>query len=74
MLVSHRLNVIREATMVLVLAEGEVVEQGTHAELMALDGRYAGLFRLQATGYQAAGYQAAGYQAAGVGTDAGVLS
>ena len=51
-LVSHRLGSIRDADRIVVLAAGRVVEQGTHAQLMAADGAYAGLFRRQADGYQ----------------------
>ena len=51
-LVSHRLGSIRDADRIVVLAAGRVVEQGTHTQLMAADGAYAGLFRRQADGYQ----------------------
>ncbi|MEU6425260.1 ABC transporter ATP-binding protein [Microbispora sp. NPDC046973] len=50
-LVSHRLNTLRDADTLVVLADGVVAEQGTHEELIALDGVYAGLFRMQAEGY-----------------------
>lgn len=52
LLVSHRLSAIRDADLIVVLADGRVVEQGTHDELMSADGRYAALFRLQARRYQ----------------------
>jgi ATP-binding cassette subfamily B protein len=51
-LVSHRLNTIRDADRIVVLADGVVVEEGTHAELLRHDGGYARLFRMQADGYQ----------------------
>ncbi|MEV4755976.1 ABC transporter ATP-binding protein [Micromonospora sp. NPDC049559] len=51
LLISHRLNTVREADRIVVLAGGEVVESGDHATLMALDGAYARLFRLQSRGY-----------------------
>lgn len=51
LLISHRLNTIRDADGIVVLAGGTVVETGNHAELMARGGRYATLFRLQASGY-----------------------
>ena len=50
-LVSHRLNTVRDADAIAVLAGGRVVEQGSHAELMGACGRYAEMFRLQAAGY-----------------------
>ena len=39
--IAHRLSTIERADKILVVHEGEVVEQGTHSELMALNGRYA---------------------------------
>lgn len=51
LLISHRFSSVRDANRILVLDEGRVVEQGTHDELLALDGRYAELFRLQAEAY-----------------------
>ncbi|MFC0626201.1 ABC transporter ATP-binding protein [Kribbella deserti] len=51
LLVSHRLNAVRDADLIVVVDQGEVVEQGSHAALMAGDGLYAELFRLQSTGY-----------------------
>jgi ATP-binding cassette subfamily B protein len=47
-LISHRFSTVRRADRIVVLEEGAVVEQGTHAELVARDGRYAELFHLQA--------------------------
>jgi ATP-binding cassette subfamily B protein len=40
------------ADRILFLEDGKLVEQGTHEELMALGGRYAGLFDLQAASYR----------------------
>ncbi|WP_406859399.1 ABC transporter ATP-binding protein [Streptomyces sp. HUAS MG47] len=51
LLVSHRLNAVRGADVIVVLRGGEVVEQGNHDELMRAGGRYATLFRRQAEGY-----------------------
>jgi ATP-binding cassette, subfamily B, bacterial len=52
LLISHRLNTLRDADTILVLDEGRLVEQGGHDDLMAAGGRYAELFRLQAEGYE----------------------
>ncbi|WP_291389896.1 ABC transporter ATP-binding protein [Devosia sp.] len=51
-LISHRFSTVRMADRIVVLADGKVEEQGTHAELMANGGRYAELFELQASGYR----------------------
>ena len=52
LLISHRLNTVRGADHIIVLADGRVAEQGTHDELMALGGEYARLFAMQAEGFQ----------------------
>jgi ATP-binding cassette subfamily B protein len=52
LLISHRLNTVRDADAVVVLAGGSVVESGTHRDLVSRGGRYADLFNLQAIGYQ----------------------
>lgn len=51
-LISHRFSTVRMADQIIVLANGEILEQGTHEELLELGGRYAHLFSLQAAGYQ----------------------
>ena len=48
-LVSHRFSTVRQADRICVLERGAVVELGTHAELMALGGRYRTMFELQAS-------------------------
>ena len=45
--VSHRISTVRDADLILVLDEGRAVERGTHDELVALGGLYAGLYRKQ---------------------------
>ncbi|MER7165436.1 ABC transporter ATP-binding protein [Micromonospora sp. NPDC000207] len=47
-LISHRFATVRRADHIVVLADGRVLEQGSHTELMDLDGRYAQLFSYQA--------------------------
>jgi subfamily B ATP-binding cassette protein MsbA len=45
--IAHRLSTVEQADRIVVLDAGELVESGTHAELLARDGRYAQLYRLQ---------------------------
>src|SRR5205809_2323015 len=49
--ISHRFSTVRRADRILFLEHGQLVEQGTHEQLMRLNGRYARLFRLQASAY-----------------------
>jgi ATP-binding cassette subfamily B protein len=51
-LISHRFSTVRYADQIVVLEDGRVVEQGSHEELIALGGRYAHLFNLQARAYR----------------------
>ncbi|MET8911331.1 ABC transporter ATP-binding protein [Micromonospora sp. NPDC004551] len=52
LLVSHRLNAVRDADAIVVLADGRVAEHGDHDTLLAAGGGYARLFALQARGYR----------------------
>ena len=49
--VSHRFSTVRMADLIVVVEDGRIAEQGTHAELVALSGLYAELFDLQAAAY-----------------------
>jgi ATP-binding cassette, subfamily B, bacterial len=51
LLITHRLASVRHADRIYVLHHGRVIEQGTHAELIAVGGQYAELFNLQASQY-----------------------
>jgi len=51
-LISHRFSTVRMADRIVVLKAGEVVEQGTHEELVGAGGLYAELFGMQAIGYR----------------------
>jgi ATP-binding cassette subfamily B protein/subfamily B ATP-binding cassette protein MsbA len=48
LVIAHRLSTIAKADAIIVLDNGEIVEQGTHGELLARHGRYAAMWRLQA--------------------------
>jgi ATP-binding cassette, subfamily B, bacterial len=54
-LISHRFSTVRRADRIVVVSDGRVIETGDHDELIARDGRYAHLFRLQAERFQPAG-------------------
>ncbi|GAA3709220.1 ABC transporter ATP-binding protein [Nonomuraea antimicrobica] len=54
LLISHRLSAVRDADHIAVLDGGRITEHGSHDTLLAADGSYARLFRLQAAGYQEA--------------------
>jgi ATP-binding cassette subfamily B protein len=52
LLISHRFSTVRMADRIVVLEGGQLVEQGTHQQLIALGGRYAGMFEMQAASYR----------------------
>ncbi|MDY2596036.1 MAG: hypothetical protein SOW34_14370, partial [Oliverpabstia sp.] len=45
--IAHRLSTIRDADLILVMKDGDIIEQGNHEELMAKGGFYAGLYNSQ---------------------------
>ena len=45
--IAHRLSTIKDADMILVMKDGDIVEQGNHEELLAKDGFYAQLYNSQ---------------------------
>lgn len=51
-LISHRFSTVRMADLIVVIEDGHISEQGSHAELIALGGTYARLFEMQAQGYR----------------------
>jgi ATP-binding cassette subfamily B protein len=46
-IIAHRLSTIRNADLILVMNDGDIVEQGSHEELLARNGFYAGLYNSQ---------------------------
>ncbi|MBX3645583.1 MAG: ABC transporter ATP-binding protein/permease [Rubrivivax sp.] len=50
LVIAHRLSTVVDAHQIIVLDQGRVVERGAHAELLALNGRYAQMWRLQQSG------------------------
>lgn len=56
-LISHRFSTVRHANHIVVLEDGKVREQGSHAQLMAADGMYAAMFTVQADRFAAEGQE-----------------
>ncbi len=52
LLISHRFSTVRMADQIVVIENGELIEQGSHDDLLLRDGTYARLFNLQAAGYR----------------------
>jgi ATP-binding cassette subfamily B protein len=52
LLISHRFSTVRMADRIVVLEAGRLVEEGTHTQLLALGGRYASMFEMQAASYR----------------------
>ena len=50
LVIAHRLSTVVDAHQILVLEQGRIVERGTHAELLALNGRFAQMWALQQAG------------------------
>ena len=51
-LISHRFSTVRMADKIIVMADGRIIEQGSHEQLLEANGRYAHLFSIQAAGYK----------------------
>jgi len=49
LVIAHRLSTVMDADQILVMGSGRIVERGSHAELVAADGQYAQMWRLQQT-------------------------
>jgi ABC-type multidrug transport system fused ATPase/permease subunit len=55
LLISHRFSTVRMADKIVVIENGEVIEQGTHEELLQAEGRYASLFYCKQRGISSVG-------------------
>lgn len=56
LLISHRLSSIQDVENIILLKNGRIAEQGSHAELMARNAEYASLYRMQAQKYHQTGF------------------
>jgi ABC-type multidrug transport system fused ATPase/permease subunit len=55
--IAHRLSTIRKADQILVMQHGQIIERGTHEELVAADGLYSRLARIQGTTFIEEGFE-----------------
>lgn len=46
-MIAHRLSTIKDADVILVMKDGDIIEQGNHEELLAMNGFYANLYNSQ---------------------------
>ena len=54
LVIAHRLSTIVHAHEILVMESGRIIERGTHVQLLAANGRYADMWRLQQSGHDTA--------------------
>jgi ABC-type multidrug transport system fused ATPase/permease subunit len=71
--IAHRLSTIRDANKIVVLKDGVMAEEGSHDELMAIDGVYAGLYRTQFDG-NASGTSSGNSSGSSIGASGGTSS
>jgi ABC-type multidrug transport system fused ATPase/permease subunit len=71
--IAHRLSTIRDANKIVVLKDGVMAEEGSHDELMAIDGVYAGLYRTQFDG-NASGTSSGNLSGSSIGASGGTSS
>ena len=65
LVIAHRLSTVVDAHQILVMEHGRILERGTHGELLAKNGRYAEMWRLQQSGADEAGERATGSRSGG---------
>ena len=56
-IIAHRLSTIRTVDQIIVVDKGRIVERGTHAELLQLQGLYADLYRIQSSALRQTGLE-----------------